>query len=144
MAIAGRIVGDKSSSVYCLLSDGECNEGSVWEAALFAPTQKLSTLTAIIDYNKWQATGRSQEVTALEPLKQKWSSFGWDTHEIDGHSHVELSDALAAPSGGKPKAIIAHTVKGKGVSFMEDDNNWHYRIPTETEVIAARKELLGR
>jgi transketolase len=144
MAIAGRIVGDTSSSVYCLLSDGECNEGSVWEAALFAPTQKLSTLTVIIDYNKWQATGRSQEVTALEPLQQKWSSFGWDTHEIDGHSHVELHDALAAPSGDKPKAIIAHTVKGKGVSFMEDDNNWHYRIPTEAEVIAARKELLGR
>lgn len=142
MALAGRIQ-QKNYRVYALLSDGECNEGSVWEAAMFAPAHKLENVTAIIDFNKWQATGRSTEILALEPLTEKWKSFGWSTHEIDGHNLNELYEVLSkVPDGsGKPIAIIANTIKGKGVSFMEDDNNWHYRVPDENEIIKAKKEL---
>ena len=142
MALAGRIRG-RSYRVYVLMSDGECNEGSVWEAALFAPTQKLDRLVAIIDYNKWQATGRSNEIMALAPLRKKWEAFGWSTYEIDGHDFNALEETLhrVPDESGKPIAIIANTVKGKGVSFMEDDNNWHYRSPDEKQLIAAQKEL---
>lgn len=128
--------------VYVLMSDGECNEGSVWEAALFAVANKLENLTVIIDFNKWQATGRSEEVMALSPLLEKWQAFGWEAYEVDGHDISELTEQLSKRSSKhKPIAIIAHTIKGKGVSFMEDDNNWHYRIPSDEEVIAAKKEL---
>lgn len=132
-----------SNHTYVLMSDGECNEGSVWEAALFAAAQKLDRLMVIIDFNKWQATGRSQEIMALDPLVDKWAAFGWHTEEIDGHDYPALLKTLNSLSQpkGKPTAVIAHTVKGKGVSFMEDNNNWHYRTPTREEVIAARKEL---
>jgi transketolase len=141
MALAGRIA-RRDYRVYVLLSDGECNEGSVWEAAMMAAAQSVSTLTAIVDFNKWQATGRSAEVLALEPLADKWRAFGWDVQEIDGHDSERLAAALAPTSGSaKPRAFIAHTVKGKGVSFMEDDNNWHYRIPTAEQVEAAFREL---
>jgi transketolase len=129
--------------IYVLLSDGECNEGSVWEAALFAAAQKLDQLTAIIDFNKWQATGRSEEVMALNPLIDKWRSFGWNTVETDGHDFAALIPLLKQqPKTNRPFMIIAHTVKGKGVSFMEDDNNWHYRTPTKDEVILSKKELM--
>lgn len=129
--------------VMVLLSDGECNEGSVWEAALFAPKQKLDNLIAIVDFNKWQATGRSEEVTALSPLKEKWEAFGWQAYEINGNDFDEiLSTFKKIPeTRGKPTAIIAHTIKGKGVSFMEDDNNWHYKIPNEEEMEKAKIEL---
>ena len=142
MALASRIQ-KRSYRVFVTMSDGECNEGSVWEAAMFAPAQKLDNLVAIIDYNKWQATGRSNEVMALHPLKQKWEAFGWSTYELDGHDMKALVDTLRnVPDGsGKPVAIVAHTVKGKGVSFMEDDNNWHYRVPTAEEVEKAKVEL---
>jgi len=142
MALGARIH-SRSYRVYVLMSDGECNEGSVWEAALFAPAQKLDRLVAIIDYNKWQATGRSDEIMALKPLKKKWEAFGWSTYEIDGHDFKALEETLSrVPDGsGKPVAIIANTVKGKGISFMEDDNNWHYRSPDEKQWIAAQKEL---
>jgi transketolase len=142
MALAGRIQ-QQSYQVYVVVSDGECNEGSVWEAALLAPAQKIGNLTVIIDYNKWQATGRSNEVMALEPLMKKWSAFGWDAYEIDGHNIKELIDVLSRKTGNnhKPTAIIAHTIKGKGVSFMEDDNNWHYRIPNAEELNLAMMEL---
>ena len=142
MAISSRIQ-KKPYRVFALLSDGECNEGSVWEAAMFAAGQHLDNVLAIIDFNKWQATGRSCEVMALNPLKEKWESFGWSAYEIDGHNMSELVNVLNNfPDGsGKTVAAIAHTVKGKGVSFMEDDNNWHYRIPNEQEVIKAKKEL---
>lgn len=141
MALAGRI-NKLNYQVYVVLSDGECNEGSVWEAALLAAAQKVSNLCIIIDFNKWQATGRSREVMALDPLADKWQAFGWSTCEIDGHDFPRLLAALKDSSQhNKPTAIIAHTVKGKGVSFMEDDNNWHYRIPTSEEVIAAKREL---
>ena len=142
MALAGRIE-SAQFRVYALLSDGECNEGSVWEAAMLAAAQGVGNLCAIVDFNKWQATGRSQEVMALDPLAEKWQAFGWNTVEVDGHSYEALLEALnRVPSAdGQPTAVIANTVKGKGVSFMEDDNNWHYRTPTEQEVKDAFQEL---
>lgn len=142
MALAGRIQ-RRPYNVYAVLSDGECNEGAVWEAAMLAAAQRVSNLCVIVDFNKWQATGRSQEVMALDPLVDKWRAFGWNALEVDGHDMAALERSLRAfpAPDGKPTAIVAHTVKGKGVSFMEDDNNWHYRIPTAEEVVAARKEL---
>ncbi len=142
MALAGRIKGD-DFRVFALLSDGENNEGSVWEAAMFAAAQKLENVCVIVDYNKWQATARSNDTLMLAPLRDKWAAFGWDAHEIDGHDIGVLAQLMQRiPNGsGKPVALIANTVKGKGVSFMEDDNNWHYRAPTAEEVIKARKEL---
>lgn len=142
MALAGRIQ-QRRFRVFVLLSDGECNEGAVWEAAMFAPAHKLENVAIIVDYNKWQATGRSNEVMALEPLAAKWKAFGWSAYEIDGHNLNQIFDVISnVPDGsGKPIAIIANTIKGKGISFMEDNNNWHYRVPNEEEVIKAKKEL---
>jgi transketolase len=110
---------------------------------MFAPIHRINNVIAVIDFNKWQATGRSCEVMAIEPLKQKWEAFGWSTHELDGHDLQELLTTLKniPDNSSKPSVIIAHTVKGKGISFMEDDNNWHYRIPTAKEVLNAKKEL---
>lgn len=142
MALASRIQG-YFYRVYVLLGDGECNEGTVWEAAMLAAAQKITNLVAIVDFNQWQATGRSTEIMALEPLKAKWESFGWYACEVDGHNMQQLIDVLSqVPNGsGLPIAVIAHTLKGKGVSFMEDDNNWHYRIPSDEEVLRAQGEL---
>ena len=142
IALAGQIK-KQSYRTFVLMSDGECNEGSVWEACLFAAANKLDNLCAFVDFNKWQATGRSKEVLALEPLSDKFRSFGWIVHEIDGHDHLEILRAITTSYSGmqKPTMIVAHTVKGKGISFMEDDNNWHYRIPTEEEVVLAKTEL---
>ncbi len=142
LALAARLL-KRESRVLVIMSDGECEEGSTWEAALMAPAHKLSAITAVIDYNKWQATGRSNEIMALEPLARKWESFGWEAREVDGHDLRALSAELAAPQDprGRPRAIIAHTVKGKGVSFMQDDNNWHYRSPSDEELAAALREL---
>ena len=142
MAIAGRIQ-KRSYNVYAVLSDGECNEGSIWEAALLASAQNVNNLCIIIDYNKWQATGRSREIMSLDPLAEKWRAFGWNACEVDGHDMSALTETIRQfpASNHKPTAIIAHTVKGKGVSFMEDDNNWHYRTPSADEVMLARKEL---
>jgi len=142
IALAGRIQ-EQSYNVYVLMSDGECNEGSVWEAAMFAPARRLSNLVALIDFNKWQATGRSREIMAIDPLREKWEAFGWSAYEVDGHDLGALIKIFKSlPDGsGKPTVIIAHTVKGRGISFMEDDNNWHYRIPTAEEVQKAKKEL---
>ena len=110
---------------------------------MFAAAQKLDNICVIIDYNKWQATGRSNDTLMLAPLADKWRSFGWDVIEIDGHDVAELARVMSSiPKGsGKPMAIVAHTIKGKGVSFMEDDNNWHYRAPNAEEVILAHREL---
>ena len=142
MALSARIQ-EQSYNVLALLSDGECNEGSIWEAAMMAAAKKVDNLMVIIDFNKWQATGRSEEILALTPLVDKWRAFGWDACEIDGHDMGQLIDVLTKEknSEGKPIAVIAHTVKGKGVSFMEDDNNWHYRIPSKEELVSAHKEL---
>jgi transketolase len=142
MALGARLQGIENRT-FVLLGDGECNEGSVWEAAMMAAAQRLDRLTAIVDFNKWQATGRSEEVLALNPLADKWSAFGWRAEEVNGHDMAALSRIFArAPDGsGKPLAVIAHTVKGKGISFMEDDNNWHYRTPSVDEVRLAKLEL---
>lgn len=142
MAMAARIQ-DRQTRCYALVSDGECNEGTIWEAALLAGSQKVHTLTAIIDFNKWQATGRSQEVMALDPLAAKWQAFGWHTEEISGHSFDQIKRALNSARNeiDRPSAIIAHTIKGKGVSFMEDNNDWHYRTPNAMELQAALEEL---
>jgi transketolase len=142
MALAGRIQ-RCPFRVFAVLSDGECNEGSVWEAALLAPAHGLDNVAVVVDYNKWQATGRSNEVMALDPLRQKWEAFGWSACELDGHDLGALVRALRnVPDGsGKPVAIVAHTVKGKGIPFMEDDNNWHYRSPDAAELRTARAIL---
>ena len=142
MALASRIQGNPFR-VIVLVSDGECNEGSTWEAAMFAPAQKLTNLIAVVDSNKWQATGRTAEILALHPIREKFEAFGWNAIELDGHDFPSLLDAMKGfdREDGRPTAIIANTVKGKGISFMEDDNNWHYRTPTEDEVGKARKEL---
>ncbi len=137
----GAKIKSKDYKCYVMLSDGECNEGSVWEAAMFSSKHSLNNLTGIIDFNKWQATGRSQNVLSLDPLVEKWTSFGWHVLEIDGHNHNEIFNAFKEDSGDKPKMIIANTIKGKGVSFMEDDNNWHYRSPSIDEVAKAKREL---
>jgi transketolase len=142
MALAARIQG-LDYRTYALLSDGECNEGSVWEAAMLAASLKLDRLAAIIDFNKWQATARSEDVMGFAPLADKWRAFGWSVYEIDGHDIGALIEVLSRlPDGnGRPVAIVAHTVKGKGVSFMQDDNNWHYRIPNADELTRALREL---
>ena len=141
-AYANKLNNIKNNNI-ALLSDGECNEGAVWEAAMFASASNLNNLTAIIDFNKWQATGRSQEILLQGSLSAKWSAFNWNVIEIDGHDFSEINNALecSALPRSRPLAIIAHTIKGKGVSFMEDDNNWHYRTPNEEEVNFARQEL---
>ncbi len=141
MAAASKIKNIKYKT-YALLSDGECNEGSIWEAAMLASSIEINDLTVIIDFNKWQATGRSEEIMSLNPLKDKWKSFGWNVEEINGHNFIEIDNAFKNKiKNKKPYAIIANTIKGKGISFMEDDNNWHYKIPSKSELDLAIKEL---
>ena len=143
LALAARIRGE-GYRVCAVIGDGECNEGSNWEAAMFAGGQKLANLCVVVDANCWQGIGRCREISALEPLAAKWEAFGWQALEMDGHDPVALRDALRCfGDGGRPTAIVAHTVKGKGVSFMEDDNNWHYRLLSPEEYARARQETVG-
>lgn len=142
MALAARVNG-LPYRTFVVMSDGECQEGSVWEAAMLAPKLGLGTLTVLIDFNKWQATGRSVEIMQMEPLAAKWQAFGWCAREVDGHDLPAIVKALHDEKpADQPLAIIAHTVKGRGVSFIQDDNNWHYRSPSTEEVTKAREELL--
>jgi transketolase len=127
--------------VYVVLSDGECDEGSVWEAALFASHHRLSNLCAVIDYNKLQSIGRVSETINLEPLAAKWRAFGWHALRLDGHDHGALRTAFAETAQNQPTCIIADTVKGRGVSFMENEVLWHYRAPQGDEYVAAMREL---
>ena len=142
MAIGQRADGRKSR-VVCLLSDGECDEGSNWEAILFAPHHKLDNLVAIVDFNKIQSFGRVTEVLNLDPLADKWCAFGWHVIELDGHDIGALRATFAGiPAiAGKPTVIIAHTVKGRGVSFMEDRLEWHYKSPNPEQLAQALKEI---
>lgn len=142
MALAAKQDGN-SYRVFTLLSDGECDEGSNWEAVLFAPHHKLDNLTVIIDYNKIQSLGTVKEVLDLEPFAEKWRAFGWSVSEIDGHNLEEIRKALTdlPKKPGKPTCVIAHTVKGKGVSFMEEKLLWHYRCPNREEMVDALMEL---
>lgn len=145
MALAGKR-GGAGWRVFCLLSDGECDEGSTWEPILFAPQHQLDNLIAIVDYNKIQSLGTVEEVMDLEPFADKWRAFGWSVKEIDGHNLDDVKAAMGQIpfEDGKPSCIIAHTIKGKGVSFMEGDLLWHYRSPQNEEYEAALAELGGQ
>lgn len=127
--------------VFVVIGDGETQEGSIWEGALFAPTLGLDNFTVIVDYNNLQGYGRPNELCSFTPLKEKWQSFGWHVIEADGHDHEALRLALHADSQGKPKVVIANTTKGKGVSFMEDQLIWHYYIVTDEYKAQAFEEI---
>ena len=127
---------------YCLLSDGELDEGSNWESILFAAHHQLDNLIAIVDYNKIQAFGDTNDVLNLDPLKDKFVSFGWEVFEIDGHNHQQIENALTENQANKkPLVVIAHTIKGKGVDFMENELLWHYRNPNQEQFEEALKQL---
>lgn len=132
--------------VFALLSDGELDEGSNWEALLFAAHHGLDRLVAIVDYNKWQSLAPVSATLRLEPLADKFRSFGWALRELDGHDHDQLRSALAddRAGSGRPLLVLAHTVKGKGVSFMEDRIEWHYRSPDAAQLAQALQELGAR
>jgi transketolase len=142
MALAARRDGE-SHRIFVMLSDGEMDEGSNWESILFAPHHRLDNLVAVVDYNKIQSFGSVAEVLELAPLAEKWRAFRWSVREIDGHDYGQIESALAAVpwEPGRPSALIAHTVKGKGVRFMEDQLAWHYRSPTAEQLAAALAEL---
>jgi transketolase len=134
IALADKI-DKKNRKVIVLLSDGECQEGSTWEGAMFASHHKLDSLVAIIDYNKLQSLGKTDDILSLKPFKDKWESFGWSVKEIDGHNIEQIVDTLNYLPFKKntPNVVIAHTIKGKGIKFMENAPLWHYRIPSTTE-----------
>jgi len=135
----------KPGRAFAILSDGECDEGSIWEAALFAPHHGLDNLVAIIDYNKIQSFGTVKEVLDLEPFADKWAAFRWSVEVLDGHDHEALAGALAKipRETGKPTLILAHTVKGKGVQFMENKLLWHYKSPDKAQLEQAIAEVKG-
>jgi transketolase len=142
MALAAKIK-KKNYRVFVVISDGECDEGSTWEAILQAQKYKLDNLTVIVDYNKWQSFGSVKEVLNLEPFAEKWRAFNWTVKEIDGHDFQQIAKVFAKLpfQKGRPSVIIAHTIKGKGVSIFEGRNEWHYRTPSGPELEIARKEL---
>ena len=132
----------KNFKVYVIIGDGECNEGSIWEAAMAAPNFKLNNLYVIIDKNNFQQTGSNKEIMNVENLKDKWSSFGWHTTELDGHNIQDLQNFFKESKNiDKPKAIIANTVKGKGFSFSENNNDWHHSILSKSFHEKAINEL---
>jgi transketolase len=141
MAFAGQRSG-RGYRVFTLLGDGELAEGSNWEAAMVASHYRLANLTAIIDRNRLQITGRTTEVCSSEPLEEKFAAFGWAVHTINGHCLGELTEALGQPlATDRPGVVIADTIKGKGVSFMENEVAWHHRVPTDEEYQLAMQEL---
>jgi transketolase len=142
MALAAKLDNLKRRT-FVVLSDGECDEGSNWEAALFASHHRLDNLTIVIDYNKIQSLTTVKETLNLEPFKEKWESFGWNVKEVDGHNHDQMKSAFEEIPFQKdrPNCVIAHTIKGKGVSFMENKVLWHYRTAKDEEYEAALKEL---
>jgi transketolase len=143
-ALAGRI-GGSSWRVFTLLSDAECNEGSTWEAAMFAAHHQLSRLVAIVDANGQQALGYTRDVLDMEPLEERWRSFGWDVHEVDGHDPQQISDTIAGLDfeQGAPHMLIARTTFGKGVDFMESQIQWHYLPMSEEQFEAAMAQVGG-
>jgi len=141
MALAGQRAG-ASYRVFTLLGDGELAEGSNWEAAMTAAHYELDHLTAIVDHNTLQITGRTREVLRNEPLDEKFRAFGWAVRTVDGHDVAALTEALRAPLAARqPSCIIANTIKGRGVSFMEDMSHWHHGVPSEKEFTQALAEL---
>jgi transketolase len=143
MALAARL-DKKNYRVYCLMGDGECHEGQIWEAAMTSNHYKLDNLTAIVDHNKYQIDGRIEDIKSLTPFPDKWKAFGWNVIRCDGHDIKSIIDALekAAKVKGKPSVIIADTIKGKGVSFMEERPlDYHGKAPTKDEEQRALQEL---
>lgn len=142
MAIAARLDG-KDYRVYCMVGDGEAQEGNIWEGAMLAAHHRLDNLTTILDRNVMQIDGTTEQIMALEPLAEKWRAFGWNVLEIDGHDMVQIISALELAKGtkGKPTMIVANTVKGKGISFMENELAYHGRALTKEEMERAREEL---
>jgi len=143
VALAAKLDNNKKYRVYCLTSDGEQDAGNTWESAMFAGKNKLNNLTALIDRNNIQIDGYTENIMPLEPLKDKYESFGWHVLEIDGHNFEQIVDAVNVAKAiyEKPTVIIAHTIPGKGVSFMEKDYLWHGKPPTKEEAAVALKEL---
>ena len=142
IALARRL-DSKNYWTYVMISDGETNEGQTWEAASFASHNEVDHFIAVLDYNKFQLDGACQEILHMEPMTDKWRAFGWEVIEISGHDMEAILDALARAKqvSGKPVIIIAHTIKGKGVSFMENNNHFHGVAPTKEEAEKALKEL---
>jgi transketolase len=145
MALADKIDEGRTGSryFYCILSDGEHDEGQLWEAALFAAKERLGSLIAIVDRNNIQIGGYTEDVMPLEPLAEKWRAFGWHVREIDGHNFSDIHSAVGECQNifDRPSVIIAHTIPGKGVSFMERDYRWHGKVPSEAETNKALVEL---
>ena len=139
-ALSAKIDG-RNSKIYVVSGDGECDEGTVWEAALFANQYKLDNFTLIVDRNNMQAMGTVKEVLDTYSLKNKFEDFGFFVIEVDGHNHKELKDAILSDSKGKPKCVIAKTIKGKGVSFMENHVGWHGKAPNDEEYAIAMDDL---
>lgn len=139
-ATAARMAG-QSWRTFVVLGDGELQEGSNWEAAMYAAQQGLEGLTAIVDRNRLQQGASTAETNDLEPLADKWTAFGWETHVVDGHCFEQLQSVLARAPCGRPRAVIANTVKGKGVSFMENAVEWHHKVPDRAQFESAMKEL---
>jgi transketolase len=142
MALAGKIQ-KANYRVFVLIGDGECDEGSTWEAIMLAAHHKLDNLVVIVDYNKWQSFGKPMDVLNLEPFREKWEAFNWQVKECDGHDFTDIDKCLNTLPfvENKPSILIAHTVKGKGVSILEDKNEWHYKTPKGEAKIIAEKEL---
>ena len=140
IAIAGQIDG-ADHRTFVLTGDGELQEGSNWEAAMTAGHRRLSRLTVIVDRNRLQQGQGTEETARLDPLDDKWRAFGWEVHEVDGHDHAALLAVLAAPPGDRPRCVIANTVKGKGVSFMENEAKWHHGVPDDAQFAQAMEEL---
>jgi len=140
MALGYKYDSKKDSQIYCLLGDGECDEGQVWEAVMFASNYNLKNITAIIDRNGYQIDGKTEDVMKLEPLDLKWKSFGWEVEEIDGHDMEEVIDVLEK-SRGRRVVVIAHTIKGKGVSFLENNNAYHAKPCCREDCRRAIEEL---
>ena len=142
-AIAGKLNGDAWRS-FVVLGDGELQEGSNWEAAMYAAHRKLDNLTAFVDRNRLQQGARTEDTNGLDPLPEKWTAFGWDAREVDGHDHAALLAAIEAPRDGRPRVLVANTIKGKGVSFIEDRVEWHHKVPSKEQTVQAFEELAAR
>lgn len=141
-AIAKKLKEEKGRA-FVLMSDGEMQVGTTWESALIAAHNKLDNLVVVVDFNGLQAMGKTEDILKIEPLKDKWRAFGWDVEEIDGHDFKQIKSSLLSISEGRPKIIIAKTVKGKGVNFMENENIYHYKAPSQQEYQRAKEELNG-
>jgi transketolase len=139
-ALGAKLLGEDYRTIV-VMGDGEMQEGSNWEAAMTAAHYELHGITAVVDRNRLQQGARTEDTKTLEPLHDKWTSFGWETRRIDGHDHLAIAEAMGPSTTGKPVAIVADTIKGKGVSFMEDRVEWHHKVPSDDQVRAALEEL---